>query len=227
LTAAENLSSSYARITDVMSPEAATARRYGGKTAHERQAERRERLLDAGLQLFGTQGFAATTIEALCASARLNPRYFYEGFPSREALLGAVYERHVTTVADAVMGALDGAPSDPLTRLDVGLRAFLDGTLVDARAARVNYFEVIGVSRELEQFRRDVLRRYAGLIAGEITAISERTPLAMSDPHSVAVAMVGAVDGLVIDALTGERGYDREQIVTTLRELLGGLMRAG
>jgi AcrR family transcriptional regulator len=209
----------------VMGAPPATARRYGGKSAHERRAERRERLMEAGLELFGTQGFAATTIEALCASARLNPRYFYESFATREALLGAVYERHVRTVADAVVAALRGAPDDPVARLEVGLGAFLDLTLADPRAARVNYFEVIGVSRELEQLRRDALRSYADLIAGELAAIARRRSLRVSDPHFAAVAIVGAVDGLVIDALTSERGYDRQAIVTTLRELLAGLLR--
>ena len=39
------------------------------------------------------------------------------------------------------------------------------------------------------------------------------------------MAVVGAIDGLVIDALTGERGYDREAIVGTLRELFGPTLR--
>ena len=112
-----------------------------------------------------------------------------------------------------------------MERLEIGLRVFLDLTLADPRAARVNYFEVVGVSRELEQLRRDALRRYAGLIASELTTIATRSPLKVSDPHSAAVAVVGAVDGLVIDALAGERGYDREAIITTVRELLAGLLR--
>ncbi len=64
-------------------PAPTRERRYGGKTTTERRAERRERLLDAGLALFGTQGFATVTIEALCAEAGLNPRYFYEQFSRR------------------------------------------------------------------------------------------------------------------------------------------------
>ncbi|EDY60903.2 TetR/AcrR family transcriptional regulator, partial [Streptomyces sp. SID5470] len=39
--------------------------RYGGKTAAERQAERRRRFLDAALQLFGdAPGYRATTVAA-------------------------------------------------------------------------------------------------------------------------------------------------------------------
>jgi AcrR family transcriptional regulator len=38
---------------------------YGGLSAPERRADRRERLLDAGLELFGTAGFTKTTIPML------------------------------------------------------------------------------------------------------------------------------------------------------------------
>ena len=108
-----------------MTPEPRPARRYGGKSLEQRRDERRGRLLDAGLELFGTQGFQHTTIEQLCAAARLNPRYFYEQFGTREELLGAVYERHVQAVAAQFEAALECAPADPVGRLRAGLEAFL------------------------------------------------------------------------------------------------------
>ena len=50
----------------------APRRGYGGRSAAERRAERRERLLAAGLELFGTRGYAATSIERLCAAASVS-----------------------------------------------------------------------------------------------------------------------------------------------------------
>jgi len=199
-------------------------RTYGGKTHAERRAERRERLLDAGLELFGTRGYPQTTIEQICAAARLNPRYFYEEFDSREALLGAVYERHVLAVADRVREAVEAAAPDARTRLEVGLRAFLDGSLADERAARINYFEVVGVSPELERLRRRVLGEYADMIALQLRALAGDTPLAAGHPRLAAVALAGATDGLIIDWLSGERGYDREAIVETLSAIFGGAL---
>jgi AcrR family transcriptional regulator len=196
----------------------AAGRRYGGKTTEERRAERRERLLDAGLELFGTRGYAATTIETLCSTTRLNPRYFYEQFPSREALLVAVYERHVQAVLNEVAGALEHAPPDPRGRLEAGLRAFVEATLQDERAARVNYFEMVGVSREREEQRRDILRAYADVIAVEIDASGGQLPAAV-DPRQAAVALVGATDGLVIDWLSGDRRAPQDTIVATLLEI--------
>src|SRR5690349_11187461 len=179
-------------------------RRYGGKTAEERRAERREKLLAAGLELFGTAGYAGTTIEGLCAAAGLNPRYFYEEFGSREALLAAGYDQHGDAVRPGVLSALEGAPVDePRARLEAALRAFVTGTLADDRAARVNYFEIVGVSRELEAHRREVLAAYAELIGAEAERMGMPAP--GGDRRLAGVALVGAVDALMIDALVHPR----------------------
>jgi len=63
---------------------------YGGLSAGARVAARRDRLLAAGLELFGTQGYQCTAIDQVCAEAGLTKPYFYESFRSREELLGAV-----------------------------------------------------------------------------------------------------------------------------------------
>jgi AcrR family transcriptional regulator len=196
-------------------------RRYGGKTTSERQAERRERLLDAGLELFGTQGFAAVTIEALCAAAGLNPRYFYEQFPGREELLGAVYERHVIAVLQMVQTAIDGSPREPAARLKAGLAAFITATLADERAARINYFEMVGVSAGLEAQRRGVLRAYAEMIAAQAQQLDDLGPLGRGDRRMTAVALTGATDGLIIDWLTAEPAQRPPQssIVETLLQI--------
>lgn len=204
--------------------DSGTGRRYGGKTLEERRALRRTQLLDAGLELFGTQGYAQTTIEQLCTAARLNPRYFYEQFTSREDLLGAVYERHVEAVAVRVLAAIEAAPERPEARLEAGLRAFLDGTLADARAARINYFEVVGVSPDLEARRRHALGAYADMISGQIDLLARDGQLAVRDHRNAAVALVGATDGLLIDAMRRGAEADREAIVATLLELFAPVL---
>jgi AcrR family transcriptional regulator len=199
-----------------------TQRRYGGKTADERRASRRDRLLDAGLELFGTEGFAGVTIEALCAAAGLNPRYFYEQFASREELLGAVYDRHVQAVLTMVQAAIAGSPAEPAARLKAGLAAFVTATLADERAARVNYFEMVGVSAGLEAQRRGVLRAYAELIAAQASQLDDLGPLGRGDRRMTAVALVGATDGLIIDWLTSDHRPPRQAIVYTLLQIFAG-----
>lgn len=80
---------------------AANSRRCGGLEVGERRERRRVALIEAGLEVFGTVGYAESTVEALCAQAGIrNKRYFYEPFPDREALITpAAYGYHFTNGA--------------------------------------------------------------------------------------------------------------------------------
>lgn len=81
-------------------------RSYGGLSAEQRQAVRRARLLDAGLELLGTAGWTATTMTAVCREAGLTERYFYESFADRDALAEAVFDRLAVGAREAILVAV-------------------------------------------------------------------------------------------------------------------------
>lgn len=143
----------------------------------------------------------------------MNPRHFYAEVDSREALLRAVYDRHVEEVREAVLAAIAAGPPDPPGRMRVALRAFVDGSLADERAARVNYFEVVGVSPGLEQRRREVLGSYADLFAGQIAATEPPILPPGADLRMSAVALGSATDGLIIEALGRPDEPDRDAMM--------------
>lgn len=60
-------------------PAGPRRRGYAGRTAAELSGERRQRLLETGLELFGTEGYLPTTVEKLCSHAKVTTRHFYEG----------------------------------------------------------------------------------------------------------------------------------------------------
>lgn len=196
-------------------------RTYGGRTSEERRAERRARLLDAARELFGTRGYAGTTIEAICAASRLNPRYFYEEFDGREALLQATCDRHMEVVTAAVLDAVERAPLDPRARLEAGLSAFVDAQLADEWGAQINYFEIVGVSPELERHRRGVLRFYAAFVKQQMDALAGAGRLPQRDYALTAVALVGATDGLLIHWLSSNPRPPRDAVIAELVEIAG------
>ena len=65
-------------------------RRYSGQSADERDAARRKRLLAAATDFIGTQGYAATTVERICAEAKVSTRHFYQQFDNKESVFLAV-----------------------------------------------------------------------------------------------------------------------------------------
>jgi AcrR family transcriptional regulator len=115
-------------------PTTPNRRPYGGVSADDRHAERLRRLLDAGLELFGTKGIAATTIADVCAEAGLTKRYFYESFATVDDLAAAVFDDVTARLVEKVGPAIAaGAGADPRPPLTVYLRAVLG----DPRLARL------------------------------------------------------------------------------------------
>ena len=105
---------------------AAAPRPYRGVSATDRRDQRRQRLIDAGLQLFGTRGVAAVGIVDVCGEAGLTKRYFYENFASIDALAEAVFEHVTGNLVAVVAPAIEvGAGRDPRPALTVYARAIL------------------------------------------------------------------------------------------------------
>src|SRR5436853_232744 len=82
----------------------------------------RRRILEVGLHLFATRGFAATSVRDLATALELQPSALYAHFKSKEHVLAELarlgYEAH----RDAIRSAVDGAAKDPIARM----RAFVE-----------------------------------------------------------------------------------------------------
>lgn len=183
----------------------APGRRYAGVSAEERKRERHERLLEAGLVLLGTRGYAQTTVSDVLEQAGLTSRYFYEHFKNRESLLVAVYDESVRRGYGASASAIARHIGDPLeVSISAQVLAFFDVCVDDPRMGRVLFVEAIGVSAEMEAHRRIVMRKVARAMAkrfrlraaaGEIAARSDE------EFHAVSLALLGAMHELVADHL--------------------------
>jgi AcrR family transcriptional regulator len=144
----------------------ASKRRYGGASASERQATRRQQLLDAGLKLLGTEGFNSTTVRAVCATAKLTPRYFYESFPDLDALLVAVFDEIADQLAAEILRAVTPPPGDARQTARAAIAAGVSTLTGDPRKARVLFVEALG-SEALAERRRQTLRGFAALVAAQ------------------------------------------------------------
>ncbi|RSM85432.1 TetR/AcrR family transcriptional regulator [Kibdelosporangium aridum] len=176
----------------------APRRHYGGRSDAQRRAERHERLMEAGLELFGSEGYAATSIERLCATASVSTRNFYEEFPGREALLVALHDRITQRAMENALTALAGCDEHPLReRVGKMVRAYINTTSSDPKWTRLAYVEVVGVSPAVEQHRLRWRERIIEFLVGEANRAVDRGEATPRDFHLTAVAFIGAVNELV------------------------------
>jgi AcrR family transcriptional regulator len=202
-------------------------RPYRGVSPEDRSAHRRERLLEAGLQVFGTEGYANSSVRRICEVAGLNQRYFYESFETREELLASVYEEIVRRTRSSMIEAVLATQGNE-ERVRAGLTAWWRTVTEDRRRARVLAIEVVGVSESLEQRRREIRHAFADFVvmqaAGAAAADSQL------DPVVVGRSLVAAVIELVTDWLRSDIPYDVDGLVdqsTRMFLLVGSALYPG
>lgn len=202
-----------------------SGRSYGGESATDRLARRRRQLLDAGLELFGTTGYRATTVRQLCREAKVSDRYFYEQFDSTEDLLLAVYDVCTARLEEAAVAAL-GDPGDAVQ--DVarrGLDAFLSVVESDPRLARVVWFEVLGVSTRVETAYLARMQSFGHLMVAVVAGRSDADVPEVTR-ELVATTAVGAVSYTVMTWANADFSPGRDEVAETLALFLAGAVTA-
>lgn len=144
-----------------MSERSIHQRTYGGVDAGLRENERRKKLLVAGLEAFGTVGYARTNIKTICRLAGLTERYFYESFKNKEDLLSAVYRQLVDEQKEEALKILGETGRKPLEAASQAMRTFLVNFQHDPHRAQVQLFEVMGVSPRIDAEYREAMRLLA------------------------------------------------------------------
>jgi len=200
-------------------------RRYRGLSVVERREQRREQLLDAGLELFGTEGYAGSSIRAISAAASLNSRYFYESFSSREDLLYHVYQRAVQDVASAVIAAT-ASQQTVEDQAREGLRASWEVLTGDRRKARVIVLEVVGVSERLERVRRENRHAMADILLRNALSLAGAGVELRMDPVLTARALIGASMEVLVDWIHGDLDISKEEIVEQLTRMYAAVAEA-
>jgi AcrR family transcriptional regulator len=185
---------------------------YGGVPADERRAERRLRLLDAGLEVLGSEGWQATTVRGICKQARLNARYFYESFSGLDELLVAVFDRIVEEAVEAVLAAIGQAPATPLGQAQAAIKAFVGSTTGDPRKARVAFAEAMG-SEALMRRRLDTLQEFADLIAAMSLEFYAHDGLDRETAALNAHVLTGGLIESIVAWVEGRLDISRERMV--------------
>lgn len=140
-------------------------RQYAGIDSAKRKTERCEKILAAGLEAFGTQGYAKATIKGICQIAGLTERYFYESFQNKEELLCAVYRRLISELETDALEIIKTPGISAGDAASQALTMFYRHFQNDPRRARVQLFEVLGVSPRVDLEYQTAMRTLANWIA--------------------------------------------------------------
>lgn len=188
-----------------------TERTYRGVPAEVRRAQRQRQLLDAALDVWGSATDGHVTMTAICQSAQLTERYFYESFADLDAALVGVVDEIAELVQRATVLALAEAGTDPIDRVAAIVDAFAHTMLDDRRIGRAALVEAQAV--EATRPRRElILRRVARLAAREARKLDGPAAWSENEGPLQATMFVGGLAQLVTTALDDDDGPTLEEI---------------
>jgi AcrR family transcriptional regulator len=197
----------------------------------DRVAARRARFIEAGIELFGTQGFRGATVRGICAAAGLTDRYFYESFPTLESLLAAVYttlkDRFAARLTDESLhpDAWQGDAAAIERQVTAAYELWFD-TVRDPRFARILLVEILGVSPEMDALYEASARAMAALTIAPLAFTQPSLKLTKARRELLGRALVGA--GLQVAKMWMTGGYKlaRRDVVRTCVLVATGTLAA-
>lgn len=161
-------------------------------------AATRSRILDAALNLFGTRGVEAVSLDEIARAVGVRKQSLLYWFASKDDLVDAVLDRVSEELIAVVDAAVRSAGDEPLERIDSVIRAVFRPAV--RRPALLGLVREVGrlepahVQR-LEERLRPLVRACTGYLAEEM----ERGRLRRGDPGLIAALAYATVTGIATE----------------------------
>lgn len=189
-------------------------RPYAGVAPEQRREQRRAALLDAALQIIGTEGFSALSISRLCRVTGLNDRYFAENFDSKEALFSALIDQVMTQLASVIDGAVSSADGGLREVCHAGDTAVIEYLTDDPRLAKVVFVEAAACSAVAHR-RTEVMEFFISIFDSWLADYYgvERVGPAAGMGRFVGIALFGTMMETITAWLEGALPITRDELI--------------
>ena len=187
--------------------------------ARERDASRRQRFLEAGLDLLGGEDAPEElTVRTICKQAGLSLRYFYESFTDKDDFVAAVFDSVTGRLAATTQAAVAAAP--PAEQNRAGIANIVAIISEDPRLGRLLFSTRL--SNRLVLIKRAEQGGIFAMLSREHIQSALQVP-GNSRISAVAHFVVGGVVQTLSAWLSGEIALGPDELVEQLHTILDQL----
>ena len=196
-----------------------SVRPYRGVEAADRLADRRARLLQAGLDILGSESdLSELTVRGICRQAGVTARYFYESFTDKDDLVASVYDWVIADMAASTQAAVVAAPRKQQNRAAMAniVRTIAD----DPRVGRLLFNSLLANSVLVRK------RKEAGGLLATLYGQDVGSALGVQESERSKATAYFAVAGVAqtLSAwLDGDLEFEHDQLVDQLAAILDAL----
>jgi AcrR family transcriptional regulator len=185
----------------------------------ERSRTRRERLLEAALQVFAERGYSESAIDEIARVSETSKGGLYFHFPSKHALFLALLDQASSALLVRVEAAT-ASERDPLARGEAALREVLRVFGGHRLLAHFLLIEAVGAGKDFALKLNEINASFAALIAGCLAEAVAQGQIPPLDVQIAANAWYGAVNQTVLRWLATGEPRRLEDAYPALRQLL-------
>lgn len=196
-------------------------RKRGRKKVQGLVEARRQQILTAALDLFGTKGFHRTTTQDLADRADVSVGLIYQYFRSKEDLLAAaisqIFDAYLTEIPREVEGA-----RDPLSRFKAAIHAYCRVIDEHREAALLGYRETRSLSKAMTKALMDKELKSTSLIEERVAECVAAGVFAPVDVSMMTYHIVVFVHSWALNAWRLKARFEREEYVDAGIDMLLG-----
>ncbi len=200
-------------------------RPYRGVDAPQRIADRRRRLLEAGLDLLGGPAMSSDQVipsglkvRDICSQSGLAARYFYESFADKDVFVGAVFDWVVADIAATTQAAVAAVPAREQSR--AGMANIVRTISDDARVGRLLFSAHLANPVVVHK------RTESGALFALLSGQHAGTALHLEPNDRIKAAghfVVGGVAQTLSAWLSGDVGFTPDELTAHLAALIDQL----
>lgn len=207
-------------------PKIVKERQFKGMSLTERKQARREKLIEAGIEAYGTHGFFSVTVKDICNEAKLTERYFYESFKKSENLFQTIFLQLIEKMQQTLMQSIMQGSPDPLQMIDCGLTGFFKMLHDDPRMARIIYIDAMLV-QELHNHAtiQETMGQFDRMIHAFVTLMMPKTQLTEKEISLIATGLNGYVTQVAVRWVMGGFKLPIEEVVQACRTVFLALLK--
>lgn len=176
-----------------------------GGTKRLPRAVREQQMLDAAVQMFSTNGYHETSMDAIAAQAQISKPMLYLYYGSKEDLFGACLSRELGRFIEALRIDTDPdvIPRELLRRTIVSVLTYIDAN----RASWIVLYTQATSSQAFAHTVREGRERIIDMVA-RLLETGTRNPEPDTDFHMMSVALVGAGEAVAARVSAGDADVD-------------------
>lgn len=201
-----------------MSESPSTASGMRRKPRQARSQERVNRILDVSEELFASQGYAATTTNAIATHAQVPIGSLYQFFPDKTAIVQALALRYADKLHQALT-TLDEAELAKLSLSDYANRLIdtTDRFFTENPSYYAIYMETQGTIRELQEIDEATDARLIRELASSLANRDAR--LEPADYEAIAFVLVKTIGTLLWLSLSQEPTF-RQRLIEETKQIV-------